>query len=330
MTPGWTTATRFSRSISRIRSIAVKAMVRPPSMPAAPPDRPVPAPRGTIGTRCSRGDPDELGDLGGRRREGDGAAAGRRGGRPSRRRGSTRGRAGRSAAGGPGRRPRSRSPVDRRRPCRRWLDGAWSRAGVYAARPSAELAGVAGRHGRRTVRPDPAGRRGTMAPMPGERRSSGRDPRGRRVRPRPPRSCRRRPPSRRRPSLASGAPRRRAAGPADRRRGRHRPGLGRPLEPRPRRHLRRLPQAHLGSRPLWVDSTATIRNTSGGPIDRVELNTIAARLGSIELQPVTVDGATVAGHGQRPDDRRAARRHPAGRRRRRRSGSASRRACGAA
>ena len=53
MTPGWTTATRFSRSISRIRSIAVKAMVRPPSIPAAPPDRPVPAPRGTIGTRSS-------------------------------------------------------------------------------------------------------------------------------------------------------------------------------------------------------------------------------------------------------------------------------------
>ena len=53
MMPGWTTATRFSRSISRIRSIAVKAMVRPPSMPAAPPDRPVPAPRGTIGTPSS-------------------------------------------------------------------------------------------------------------------------------------------------------------------------------------------------------------------------------------------------------------------------------------
>jgi hypothetical protein len=53
MIPGWTTATRFSRSISTIASIFVNAMVRPPSMPAAPPDRPVPAPRGTIGTRHS-------------------------------------------------------------------------------------------------------------------------------------------------------------------------------------------------------------------------------------------------------------------------------------
>ena len=44
---------------------------------------------------------------------------------------------------------------------------------------------------------------------------------------------------------------------------------------------------------MRVDSTATIRNTSGGPIDRVELNTIATRLGGIDLQPVTVDGATV-------------------------------------
>ena len=48
------------------------------------------------------------------------------------------------------------------------------------------------------------------------------------------------------------------------------------------------------TRAIWVDSTATIRNTSGGPIDRVELNTIAARLGGIRLRPVTVDGTTVA------------------------------------
>ena len=47
------------------------------------------------------------------------------------------------------------------------------------------------------------------------------------------------------------------------------------------------------SRAIWVDSTSTIRNTSGGPIDRVELNTIAARLGNIRLRPVTVDGTTV-------------------------------------
>lgn len=45
-----------------------------------------------------------------------------------------------------------------------------------------------------------------------------------------------------------------------------------------------------GTRKIYVDSTATIRNTSGGPIDRIELNTIAARLGSIQLHSVTVDG----------------------------------------
>jgi hypothetical protein len=49
-----------------------------------------------------------------------------------------------------------------------------------------------------------------------------------------------------------------------------------------------------GTRAIWVDSTATIRNSSGGPIDRVELSTIAARLGDIRLRPVTVDGVVVA------------------------------------
>jgi len=47
------------------------------------------------------------------------------------------------------------------------------------------------------------------------------------------------------------------------------------------------------SRAVRVDSTATIRNTSGGSIDRVELNTVAARLGGLRLLGVTVDGATV-------------------------------------
>ena len=47
------------------------------------------------------------------------------------------------------------------------------------------------------------------------------------------------------------------------------------------------------SRAIWVDSTAIIKNTSGVEIDRVELNTIAARLGDIRLRPVTVDGAPV-------------------------------------
>ena len=48
-----------------------------------------------------------------------------------------------------------------------------------------------------------------------------------------------------------------------------------------------------GTRKISVDSTATIRNTSGAPIDRIELNTIAARLGSIQLHSVTVDGVAV-------------------------------------
>jgi hypothetical protein len=45
-----------------------------------------------------------------------------------------------------------------------------------------------------------------------------------------------------------------------------------------------------GTRSFAVNSTATITNTSGGPIDRVELNTIAARLGGMVLRRVEVDG----------------------------------------
>src|SRR5688500_13636163 len=48
-----------------------------------------------------------------------------------------------------------------------------------------------------------------------------------------------------------------------------------------------------GSRAFSVDSTATITNTSGGPIDRVELNTIAARPGGMTLRYVGVDGVAV-------------------------------------
>lgn len=47
------------------------------------------------------------------------------------------------------------------------------------------------------------------------------------------------------------------------------------------------------TRAVWVDSTAIIKNTSGAEIDRVELNTIAARLGNLRLRPVTVDGVAV-------------------------------------
>ncbi|HEX5148851.1 MAG TPA: hypothetical protein VFW02_07205 [Candidatus Limnocylindrales bacterium] len=50
---------------------------------------------------------------------------------------------------------------------------------------------------------------------------------------------------------------------------------------------------HWASRAIWVDSTAIVTNTSGAEIDRIELNTTAARLGSIRLRPVTVDGVAV-------------------------------------
>ena len=48
-----------------------------------------------------------------------------------------------------------------------------------------------------------------------------------------------------------------------------------------------------GSRSFQANTVATITNTSGGPIDRVELNTIAARLGGMRLRVVEVDGRRV-------------------------------------
>jgi hypothetical protein len=48
------------------------------------------------------------------------------------------------------------------------------------------------------------------------------------------------------------------------------------------------------TRAISVSSVATIRNTSGASIDRIELNTIAARLGGMRLRLVTVDGHAVA------------------------------------
>jgi hypothetical protein len=47
------------------------------------------------------------------------------------------------------------------------------------------------------------------------------------------------------------------------------------------------------SRAFQANTIATITNTSGGPIDRVELNTIAARLGGMRLRVVEVDGRRV-------------------------------------
>jgi len=47
------------------------------------------------------------------------------------------------------------------------------------------------------------------------------------------------------------------------------------------------------TRRLAVDTTIQITNTSGGPVDRIELNTIAARLGSMTLGEVLVEGSPV-------------------------------------
>ena len=52
-TPGWTTTVRLSGSMFTIRFIRDRSSMRPPFTAFAPPDRPVPAPRGTIGTRNS-------------------------------------------------------------------------------------------------------------------------------------------------------------------------------------------------------------------------------------------------------------------------------------
>ena len=51
---------------------------------------------------------------------------------------------------------------------------------------------------------------------------------------------------------------------------------------------------NFGTRAFNVDSTMGVRNDSGEPIDRVELNTIAARLGGMKLGAITVAGKAVA------------------------------------
>ena len=47
------------------------------------------------------------------------------------------------------------------------------------------------------------------------------------------------------------------------------------------------------SRSFTVDSLMTIENTSGGPIDRLELNTVAARLGGLQVRAASVAGKAV-------------------------------------
>jgi hypothetical protein len=50
---------------------------------------------------------------------------------------------------------------------------------------------------------------------------------------------------------------------------------------------------HYGDRRLAATSTMTVTNRSGGPIDRLELEAIAARLGHLAIGTVTVDGRRV-------------------------------------
>jgi hypothetical protein len=50
---------------------------------------------------------------------------------------------------------------------------------------------------------------------------------------------------------------------------------------------------NFGTRAFRVDSTMTVTNTSGASIDRLELNTVAARLGRMSLTVATVDGIEV-------------------------------------
>ena len=51
---------------------------------------------------------------------------------------------------------------------------------------------------------------------------------------------------------------------------------------------------NFGTRSFRVSSTMTVTNTSGKAIDRLELNTIAARLGHMTLTPARVDGVAVS------------------------------------
>ena len=48
------------------------------------------------------------------------------------------------------------------------------------------------------------------------------------------------------------------------------------------------------SRAIRVDSLMTITNDSGGPVDRIELNTIAARLGGLQIRAASVAGKAVS------------------------------------
>ena len=50
---------------------------------------------------------------------------------------------------------------------------------------------------------------------------------------------------------------------------------------------------HYWDRRVSATSTMSVRNASGGPIDRIELATVTARIGGLQLGTVTVDGTAV-------------------------------------
>jgi hypothetical protein len=50
---------------------------------------------------------------------------------------------------------------------------------------------------------------------------------------------------------------------------------------------------HYGDRAVAATSIISLRNASGGPIDRVELNTVTARIGALRVTTLTVDGRAV-------------------------------------
>ncbi len=50
---------------------------------------------------------------------------------------------------------------------------------------------------------------------------------------------------------------------------------------------------HWTARTIAVSEIIRLRNASGGPVDRVDLNSVAARLGSLRLRRVAVDGRSV-------------------------------------
>ena len=270
MIPGWTTATRFSRSISMSLSIAVKTTVSPSSMPAAPPDRPVPAPRGTIGTRSSEAIRTSSTTSRGRGREDDG--------------------------------PRQAGVEVRGLvvPVALAVEGVGQKPQAGEARLDRGNDRIGRRGSRRLVGRHPPSLRGRAVPE-WTARYDGADVPAHAVDP-----CG--PFDRHHRRLRAG----RRAGPRGLSRGRRRSGRAarvcrtRELEPgaaaeivpgsvnRTSLFVDATYDASLriswGTRKIAVDSTATIRNTSGAPIDRIELNTIAARLGSIQLHSVTVDG----------------------------------------